>query len=76
MVDPTEVLPNPVNVVYLKAISRLPHVRGYLVVARRRPMRVMARLLSRLGGPDRVFASEAEALAFATEGIDAAGTNL
>lgn len=73
VVDPTDVVPNPVNVVYLKAISRLPNVRGYLVVARRRPMRTMARLLSRVGGPDRVFASEAEALAYATEGIGAVG---
>jgi hypothetical protein len=74
VVDPTDVLPNPVNIVYLKAISRLPNVRGYLVVARRRPMRVMGKLMSRLGGPDRVFASEAEALAAVTEGIDEVGT--
>ena len=75
LVDPTDVVPNPVNIVYLKAISRLPNVRGYLVVARRRPMRIMGRLLSRFGGPDRVFASEADALAYATQGIGAAGTN-
>jgi hypothetical protein len=74
VVDPTDVLPNPVNIVYLKAISRLPNVRGYLVVARRRPMRLVARLLSRLGGPDRVFASEAEAMAFVAKGIGAPGT--
>ena len=75
VVDPSDVVPNPVNVVYLKAISRLPNVQGYLVVVRRRPMRVMARLLARLGGPDRVFASEAEAMAHVTEGIAGPGTN-
>ena len=75
VVDPTAVVPNPVNVIYLKAISRLPHVQGYLVVARRRPMRAMAGLLARLGGPDRVFASQADALAFVAQGIGAGGTN-
>jgi hypothetical protein len=68
------VVPNPINIVYLKAVSRLPNVRGYLAVARRRPMRAMGRLLARLGGPDRVFTSEAEALAYVTEGIGAACT--
>ncbi|MEY2474843.1 MAG: hypothetical protein QOG87_158 [Actinomycetota bacterium] len=74
VVDPTDVVPNPVNVAYLKSISRLPNVRGYLVIARRRPMRTAARLLSRLGGPDRVFASDAEALAHVAEENDVAGT--
>jgi hypothetical protein len=73
VVDPTDVVPNPINVVYLKAISRLPNVRGYLVVARRRPMRTVARVLARLGGPDRIFASEAEALAHVAEEIDGTG---
>ena len=74
LVDPTDVLPNPVNLVYLKAVGRLPNVLGYLVVARRRPMRVAGRILSKLGGPDRVFVSEEEALAFVAKGIGAPGT--
>jgi hypothetical protein len=75
VVDPTAVVPNPVNIVYLRAIGRLPNVRGYLVIARRRPMRVAGRVLARLGGPDRIVASEAAALAHVREGIEAAGTN-
>ena len=75
VVDPNDVVPNPVNVVYLRAVGRLPNVRGYLVVVRRRPMRAMARLMARLGGPDRVFASDVEAMAYVAEGIGTAGTN-
>lgn len=63
VVDPTAVMPNPVNIVYLRRVGRLPNVRGYVVVARRQPMRFIARVLSSVGGPDVVVASEAEAMA-------------
>lgn len=64
VVDPTAVVPNPVNIVYLRRVGRLPNVGGYVVVARRQPMRSIARVLASLGGPDAVVGSEDEALAF------------
>ncbi len=62
VVDPTTVIPNPVNIVYLRRVGRLPNVRGYVVIARRQPMRFVGRLVSALGGPDQVVASAGEAL--------------
>ena len=63
VVDPTDVLPSPLNVQFLRAVRRLPSVAGYFVVARRQPMRAASEVLVRLGGPHRVFRSVDEALA-------------
>ena len=61
--DPTDVLPSPLNVQFLRAVRRLPSVAGYFVVARRQPMRAASEVLVRLGGPHRVFRSVDDALA-------------
>jgi len=62
VVDPTDAIPNPVNLVFLRAVSRLPGVAGYYVVARRQPLRAISRLLVAIGGPHAVFASMADAM--------------
>jgi hypothetical protein len=62
IVDPTLALPTPVNIVFLRAVRHLPGVAGYFIVARRQPMRTIARLLLRLGGPHAVFDSLEDAL--------------
>lgn len=63
VVDPTDAIPNPANIVFLRAVHRLPNVRGYLVVARRQPMRAISRFLAMVGGPDCVVPSLDAALA-------------
>ncbi|HVF33562.1 MAG TPA: hypothetical protein VM933_11055 [Acidimicrobiales bacterium] len=63
VVDPTDAIPHPANLRYLRAVRRLPGVAGYVVVARRRPMRLAASVLRRLGGPHHVVPSLDEALA-------------
>jgi len=57
VVDPTDAVPNPLNLVFLRSVRKLTNVRSYDVVARRQPMRTIARLLVALGGPDAVFTS-------------------
>ncbi len=57
VVDPTDAVPNPLNLVFLRSVRKLPNVRSYVVVARRQPMRTIARLLVALGGPHAVFPS-------------------
>lgn len=57
VVDPTDAIPNPLNLVFLRSVRKLTNVRSYDVVARRKPMRTIARLLVALGGPDAVFPS-------------------
>lgn len=63
VVDPTDAVPNPANIVFLRAVRKLPGVAGYFVVARRQPMRAISIVLRRLGGPHRVFASLDAAIA-------------
>ena len=63
VVDPTDALPNPINIVFLRAVRKLPRVAGYYVVARRQPMRTISSVLKSIGGPDRVFSSIDAALA-------------
>lgn len=57
IVDPTDAIPNPLNLVFLRSVRKLHQVRSYDVVARRQPMRSIARLLVAVGGPDAVFPS-------------------
>jgi hypothetical protein len=60
-VDPTAVIPNPVNIVFLRSVRRLPLVARYVVIARAQPMRSISRVLVGLGGPHAVCGSLEEA---------------
>ena len=69
VVDTTGVLvPNPLNVVYLRRIRRLPQLQGFVVVAPRRALRLVARVLAPVSRPDAVVASLPEAVALVREG--------
>ena len=57
VVDPTDAVPNPLNLIFLRSVRKLTNVRSYDVVVRRQPMRTVARLLVALGGPDAVYPS-------------------
>ena len=62
VVDPTDALPHPANLRHLRSVRKLPGVDRYVVVARRRPMRLVSALLVHLGGPHAVVGSLDEAL--------------
>ena len=64
VVTPSGVLPHPLNLVFLRSIHRLPNVAGYVVIARHRTLRAMARILGRLGGPDAAFENLEDAIAW------------
>ncbi len=68
VVDPTHAIPNPANIIFLRAVRGLPNVAGYLVVARRQPMRAISRLLVVVGGPNGVVKSLDAALAIVGDG--------
>jgi hypothetical protein len=62
VVDPTDALPHPANLRHLRSVRKLPGVARYVVVARRRPIRLVSSVLVRLGGPHAVVRSLDEAL--------------
>lgn len=70
VVDPTDAIPNPANIVFLRSIRRLSRLVAYYVVARRQPMHAISVALAGIGGPDRVFSSLEEALAACRTGQD------
>lgn len=65
VVDTTDVvLPNPLNVRYLRRIRALPGLAGYVVIAPNPALRMVARLLEPISRPDAIVASRREADAF------------
>jgi hypothetical protein len=59
-----EVGSSPRNIRYVRRVRKLPHNRGYIVVARL-PLRIALRPLRLLGGPDTFVRSVEAALEYA-----------